>query len=126
MWNTYDLSQVEDLFVTDSRLSYFSSEKQGAIYGFDAVLEHHRGFGFVDGGLTDQGSRLWVEDIGSDVFDDAAVVTGIWFFERAGSGENEPERGPVTIVYIPVGDEFRIAHMHFATYLNEEQAHGTN
>ena len=108
--------------MADSRISYFSSEKQGAIHGFDAVREHHRGFGFVDGG-KDQGSRLWVEDIRSDVFGGAAVVTGIWFFERAGSGQDEPQRGPVTIVYVPLEDEFRIAHMHFATYLNEEQTH---
>jgi hypothetical protein len=125
MWNRYDLSLIDDLFVTDSRISYFSSEKQGAIRGIDAVREHHRGFGFVDGG-KDQGSRLWVEDIRSDVFGGAAVVTGIWFFERAGAGQDEPQRGPVTIVYVPLENEFRIAHMHFATYLDKEQTHGSD
>ncbi len=47
MWNTYDLDQVQRLFLDDQRLTYFSSEKEGIIRGMDAVLEHHRGFGFV-------------------------------------------------------------------------------
>ncbi len=119
MWNTYDLSLIEELFVTDQRVSYFSSERQGVIHGIDAVREHHRGFGFVSGGKS-QGSRLWMEDIRSDVFDGSVVVTGIWFFQRAGSEPDEIQRGPVTIVYVPRGDGFRIAHMHFATYLEKE------
>ena len=50
MWNSYDLDEVKELFLDDTRLTYFSSEKEGVIRGMEAVLEHHRGFGFVPGG----------------------------------------------------------------------------
>jgi hypothetical protein len=119
MWNTYDLLLVDELFLADPRVSYFSSEKQGVIHGIEAVREHHRGFGFVPGGKS-RGSRLWVEDVETDVIDGTAIVTGIWFFQRAGSGSEGLQRGPVTIVCIPHTDGLRIAHMHFATYLDKE------
>lgn len=54
MWNTYDLSQVDVLFVNDDRLTYFSSECEGTLQGIDAVREHHRNFGFVDGGKASE------------------------------------------------------------------------
>ena len=60
MWNSYDLSMVDKLFLQDSRVSYFSSEREGLIKGFDAVREHHAGFGFVEGGKS-QENRLWLE-----------------------------------------------------------------
>ena len=119
MWNSYDLSLVDELFLTDSGVSYFSSEKQGVIHGIEAVREHHQGFGFAAGGKN-QGSRLWVDDIETDVFDGSAVVTGIWFFQRADAGPEEIQRGPVTIVYVRSRSTFRIAHMHFATYQDKE------
>jgi hypothetical protein len=50
LWNTYDLSMVETLFLDDDRVSYFSSEKEGAVQGIQALIEHHRGLGFVPGG----------------------------------------------------------------------------
>ena len=50
MWNSYDLDEVNELFLDDPGLTYFSSEKEGVIRGMEAVLEHHRGFGFVPGG----------------------------------------------------------------------------
>ena len=31
MWNTYDLAQVDSLFLPDARLTCFSSEKEGLI-----------------------------------------------------------------------------------------------
>ena len=119
MWNSYDLSLVDELFLTDHRVSYFSSEKQGVIHGINAVREHHRGFGFVEGGKS-QGSRLWVADIETDVLDGSAVVTGIWYFQRADAEPEELQQGPVTIVYVRYRGAFRIAHMHFATYLDKE------
>jgi len=49
-WNTYDLHQMDKLFMNNDALTYFSSEKEGLIRGFDAMVEHHKGFGFVPGG----------------------------------------------------------------------------
>ena len=116
MWNSYDLNLVDKLFLESSQLTYFSSEKEGVIRGIEAVREHHQGFGFVVGGKT-QENKLWVEDIQTDVFGKTAVVTGIWFFQRS---SGEIQRGPVTIVYTQVENEYRIAHMHFANYLKKE------
>ncbi len=62
LWNTYDLSLVDDLFLTDSTVTYFSSEREGLITGIDAVLLHHEGFGFVPGGKVAE-QALWVDDI---------------------------------------------------------------
>jgi hypothetical protein len=112
MWNSYDLDEVDRLFLQDQRLSYFSSEKEGVIQGIAAVREHHVGFGFVPGGKS-QPNRLWLEEVQADEFADVVVVTAIWFFQKE-SGEEQ--RGPVTIVYIPVEEGFRIAHMNFAEY----------
>jgi len=50
MWNSYDLSMVDTLFLTDDRLTYLSSKMEGVIRGVENVREHHRGFGFVVGG----------------------------------------------------------------------------
>ncbi len=112
MWNTYDLSQVEELFVTDDTVTYFSSEKQGLIRGIDAVIEHHRGFGFVKGGKT-QSNKLWVEDLQLTPLATGAVVSGTWFFEKQ---TGRLQRGPVTFVYVQQGDEYRLSHLHFANY----------
>jgi hypothetical protein len=111
-WNTYDLDQVEELFLQDDRLTYFSSEKKGAILGFDAVREHHKGFGFISRG-KDQPNKLWVEELHFSTFDSATVVTGIWYFQKP---DSPIQRGPVTIVYIRQGDRSRIAHMNFSEY----------
>ena len=117
MWNSYDLDQVGGLFLNDHRLTYFSSEKEGLIRGMEAVLEHHRGFGFISGG-SEQSSRLWMEDVGIDLMRDAATVTGIWYFQ-ADSG-SEPQRGPVTIVCMRTAAGWRFAHMNFSEYLGQE------
>jgi ketosteroid isomerase-like protein len=111
-WNTYDLDQVDELFLQDDRLSYFSSEKEGAIFGFDSVREYHKGFGFIPGG-KEQPNKLWVEDIHFADFNSTVIVTGIWCFQKPDSPK---QRGPVTIVYIRQGDRFKIAHMNFSEY----------
>lgn len=139
MWNGYDLDQVGELFLADDRLTYFSSEFEGVIRGYDAVLEHHRGFGFVPGG-EDRGTRLWVEGLTDDRFGGTAVLTAIWFFQRgeaevtdgsggmgegeAGSGEAAPlpaappQRGPVTFVCVLDQGRWRFAHMNFGNYVD--------
>lgn len=112
-WNTYDLQLVEKLFLTDARVSYFSSEKQGVIRGIDALRQHHEGFGFVSGGKA-HGNRLWLEDLHADVFGPVTIVTAIWHFQRQGS--DSVQKGPVTLVYAQDGTRYRIAHGHFANY----------
>ncbi len=113
LWNTYDLDMVEGLFLTDDRVTYFSSEKRGLIKGYEALMEHHRGFGFVEGG-KDTGNRLWLEDVAVERFKKLAVVKADWLFRRKGSDRDQ--RGPVTIVYVDEGGGPRIAHAHFSNY----------
>ena len=117
-WNTYNLNEVDRLFLQDSKLTYFSSEKQGVIKGFEAVRAHHVGFGFVKGG-KEQPNKLWVEDLHASTFSNTAVVTGIWFFERP---DGSRQRGPVTIIYVKINDDVRIAHMNFSNYLDAEKS----
>ncbi len=112
MWNSYNLSQIDKLFLTDENVTYFSSETEGAFRGIEAVREHHRGFGFVEGG-KDQENELWVEDLDATDFGAAVVVTGIWFFRKS---SGKVQRGPVTFVYVKKGEEYRLAHLNFANY----------
>lgn len=119
MWNRYDLDRVGELFIADDRLTYFSSEYEGVIRGFQAILDHHRGFGFVPGG-EDRGVRLWLEDLEEDRFGEAAVLTAIWYFQRAPEGSQldsePPQRGPVTFVCLETRDGWRFVHMTFGNY----------
>ncbi|MBT8396590.1 MAG: nuclear transport factor 2 family protein [Gemmatimonadetes bacterium] len=119
MWNSYDLDEVGELFLNDPRLTYFSSEKQGVIRGMAAVVEHHRGFGFVPGG-DPKGTRLWLEDLTTDLRGDMAVVTGLWFFAAAGDTTGEPQKGPVTFVAVWDSGAWKFMHMNFSEYLPEE------
>ena len=114
LWRTYDLDRVSELFLPDARANYLSSEREGLIVGIDAVLEHHRGFGFAPGGLEPE-QELWVEDIAGFSYGNTGVVTGVWYFGDRGSPAGA-QRGPMTVVYTLYGDEYRIAHMHFANY----------
>ena len=113
IWNNYDLSKVPELFLNDANVSYFSSEKEGAVVGFDALMEHHREFGFVEEG-KESPNRLWLDDINIAVYEGSAVVTAIWYFRRGGSPE--AQKGPVTLVYVESDDGFRIAHANFSNY----------
>ena len=115
MWNTYDLSMVDSLFITDERLTYFSSEKEGLIRGIEAVREHHVGFGFVEGG-KDQQNELWVEDLQRQSFGDVATVEGVWYFRNVSADSSTTQKGPVTFVYVFDEKQYRIAHVHFANY----------
>jgi ketosteroid isomerase-like protein len=113
IWNTYDLSMVERLFLDDERVTYFSSEKRGLISGIEALLRHHEEFGFVRGG-KDQPNRLWLEDTQIEAFSDAVIVKADWCFKKGGS--EKVQRGPVTLVYILSGGVYKIAHAHFSNY----------
>ena len=112
-WNTYDLSQFDELFLADARVSYFSSEKEGLVRGVEAVRKHHEGFGFVRGGKVSS-NRLWLDDVHVQVLGPAVVVGAIWYFQRANS--EKLQRGPVTLVYVQDGGRYRIAHANFGNY----------
>jgi hypothetical protein len=115
MWNSYDLKNVDQLFLQDSRVSYFSSEKEGLIQGIEAVRDHHVGFGFVEGGKI-QENRLWVEEVRINDFGEAAVVAGIWYFQRATDDVESAQKGPFTFVCVKKGTEWRLAHLNFSEY----------
>lgn len=112
MWNSYDLSLVDRIFLADDRITYFSSEKKDLIRGIDSLREHHQGFGFVPGGKK-QENKLWVDNLQAQIFGETAVVTGIWHFQRSGTPDHI-QHGPFTFVYIQDGSEFRIVHGHFS------------
>jgi len=118
-WNSYDLDAVDDLFLADSSLTYFSSEREGLLRGIAAVREHHAGFDFVPGGRTSD-TRLWLEEVGIDLFADSAIVTGLWYFTR--TGEEGVQRGPVTALCVRTPAGWRIAHMNFSTYRDDDAA----
>jgi ketosteroid isomerase-like protein len=113
LWNTFDLNQVENLFLKDDRVTYFSSEKEGLIKGYKELVKHHEGFGFIRGGKP-QFSKLWLEEIDVEDFGDSAIVSAIWFFKRP--DVEVPQRGPVTIVFERTKDGWRIAHANFGNY----------
>jgi hypothetical protein len=103
MWNSYDLDLVDQLFVADSTVTYLSSEREGVVAGIDSLREHHVGFG------------LWLEDLHISEHARATVVAGTWYFRRE-TDEEEDQRGPVTLVYVPIRGTHRIAHAHFSNY----------
>ncbi|UCC83218.1 MAG: hypothetical protein JSW46_20075 [Gemmatimonadota bacterium] len=115
LWNTRDLALVDELFLSDSSVTYFSSEREGLIEGFAAVRVHHESFGFVAGG-TEPEQELWVADVRSSVYRDVGVVGAIWQFGDRAAPPDSISRGPMTVVYVWAGDRYRIAHMHFAEY----------
>ena len=115
MWNVYDLSMVDSLFITDDRLTYFSSEREGLITGIAAVREHHKGFGFVPGGKI-QENRLWLENIHTEIWGDVVILGATWFFQTVSGESPGTSSGPVTFVYIQTERGYRIIHTHFANY----------
>jgi tetratricopeptide (TPR) repeat protein len=112
-WNTYDLDLTRRLFLAAPETSYYSSEKPGRIAGFEAALEHHRGFGFVPGGKSAD-ARLWLEDMVVRGGTEMAFVTATWLFDRDVAAAGRPQRGPVTFVLRSTLDGWRIVHAHFA------------
>jgi hypothetical protein len=115
LWRTYDLDRVGDLFVTDSTVSYLSSEREGLVLGFDSILAHHEGFGFVAGGSLPE-QELWLEEVHGRQRDDVATVTAVWFFGDRTAPRDSVQRGPVTFVYAHIDGNWLIAHVQFANY----------
>ncbi len=114
MWNSYNLNEVDSLFVADETVSYFSSEYRGLIRGRAALKSHHERFGFVVGGKP-PGNRLWLEDVIVDSMGPgAALVTAIWKFQRVGA--DQVQSGPVSFALVDRGLGYRILHAHFANH----------
>ena len=114
LWSTYDLDMVSALFLQGDALTYFSSETEGLLEGFDKIVEHHRGFGFVPGGdARDQ--LIWVRDVRIEEFGQTALIGAIWYFGDPESPA-DAQRGPMSVLAVRTADGYRIAHMHFATY----------
>lgn len=105
-WNTYDLNEVNKLFVSDTSVTYFSSERPGIIKGIDSLHRHHERFGFVAGGKKSE-SKLWLTEARYY----REEVTATWHFQRTGSPE---QRGPVTFILKREGSGYRIRHAHFS------------
>ena len=115
-WNTYDLDQMDKLFVNSDQLTYFSSEKEGLTRGFEAMIKHHEGFGFVPGGVK-KDAKLWLEDIETDYAGDMAIVTAIWFFDVFRGGKQVQMKGPVSFICQKQEDNtYKMLHVHFANY----------
>jgi len=112
-WNLYDLDLVRKLFAPVRQTSYFSSEKPGRIQGFEALMAHHRDFGFVPGGKISD-NRLWLDGFNVWGEDRMALVTAFWYFDRDVAGPGPVQKGPVTFVFVQDGDAWRIIHAHFA------------
>jgi ketosteroid isomerase-like protein len=114
LWETYDLDTVPALFLQNDALTYFSSETEGLIEGFDRIVEHHRGFGFVSGGEA-RDQLIWVRNVRIEEFGDTAFIGAIWYFGDPDSPA-DAQRGPMSVLAVRTADGYRIAHMHFATY----------
>ncbi len=119
LWGSYDLDAVDSLFIQDSRLTYFSSETEGLIRGYDAIIEHHRGFGFEPGGV-ERDRLIWVEDVEIVDFESTALIGAIWYFGDPDS-PGDAQRGPMSFLAVRTDEGYRIGHMHFATYPGSEQ-----
>ena len=114
LWGSYDLAPVYDLFVTDDRLTYFSSEYEGIRRGFDTIVEHHRSLDFVeDGGPRER--VIWVDEVEIVDFGSSVLIGAIWYFGDP-QDPDSAQKGPMTMLAVAENGGYRIGHMHFATY----------
>ncbi|MGD8602754.1 MAG: amidohydrolase family protein, partial [Gemmatimonadota bacterium] len=114
MWSRYDLDGVGDLFLHADALTYFPSDEQQLITGFDDVLAYHEALGFTPGGFEPE-DELWLEDVTIADFGESAVIGAVWHFgnrvDRAAGG-----RGPLTMVLTETPSGFRVSHVNFGNY----------
>jgi hypothetical protein len=116
LWSSYDLNLLDSIFWKDADMTYFSSEKRGLIKGYNEMLPHHEGFGFVAGGKQPE-KELWLEDIDVTLQPEFAVVGAVWYFGDRTMPKDSVQNGPVSFVILRnnVG-AVKIAHTHFANY----------
>lgn len=114
LWRRYDLDQLGDVFLRDRVLTYFASDSEGLIEGWDAVRQYHIERGFVSGGfaITDE---LWLEDALISDFEDTAVVSAVWHFGNPVQPA-EAGRGPFTMVLVRTPAGYRVSHVNMANY----------
>jgi imidazolonepropionase-like amidohydrolase len=114
MWRRYDLDGIGELFVVGDALTYFASDREGLIAGFEAVRDYHADLGFVAGGFQPE-DELWLEEITIADFEESAVVGAVWYF---GTRVNPAaaRRGPLTMVLTDTQGGFRITHVNFGNY----------
>lgn len=114
LWRRYDLDRLDEVFLEDPSLTYFASDTEGVITGFEAVVDYHRGLGFVSGGFQPQ-RELWVEDLLTADFGESVVITGVWHFGNRVARESAG-RGPMTMVLVDTGSGYKISHLNLAYY----------
>lgn len=114
LWRRYDLDALEDVFLVDPALTYFASDSEGVIEGWEAVRSYYEEQGFVPGGfsVTDE---LWLEDTLITDFEDSAVVSAVWRFGNRVTPETAG-RGPFTMVIVRTNTGFRVSHVNMANY----------
>ncbi|MEX2048216.1 MAG: amidohydrolase family protein [Gemmatimonadota bacterium] len=114
MWGRYDLAPLRELFIASDALTYFPSDRQELISGFDDVRNYHADLGFVVGGFQPE-SELWLEGVTISDFEESAVIGAVWYF---GSRVNPAAagRGPLTMVLTRTSAGYRISHINFGNY----------
>ena len=85
----------------------------GGFEGLDAVMAHHREFGFVPRGKAAD-ARLWLQDLDVREEGRTAYATGTWCFDRDVASRTAAQRGPVTFVLRRSEGGWRVAHAHFS------------
>ncbi|MDX1493075.1 MAG: amidohydrolase family protein [Longimicrobiales bacterium] len=114
LWRRYDLDALDDVYLVDAAMTYFPSDSVGLVEGFDAVVEYHRGEGFIPGGFRPD-QELWLEDAVITDFDQSAVISAVWHFGNRVSRE-DVARGPLTLVVVRTNSGYRISHVNMANY----------
>ena len=114
LWRRYDLDQLGDVFLQDRVLTYFASDSEGVIQGWDAVRAYHEDRGFVSGGFSIT-EELWLEDALISDFEDTAIVSAVWHFGNPLQAA-EAGRGPFTMVLVRTPAGYRVSHVNMANY----------
>ena len=119
LWHRYDLVRLGDVFLRDPSLTYFPSDTEGVLEGFDAVQDYHVAQGFVAGGFQPK-EELWVEDTVISDFGDATVISAVWRFGNR-VAPADAARGPLSMVIVRTAAGYRISHLNMANYPRAEE-----
>ena len=109
MWRRYDLDAVGDVFLQAPAVTFFASDSNELIEGFDEVLAWHEAQGFVAGGFQPE-NELWLEDALVSDFEDSAVVSATWRFGSRILPE-EASSGPLSMTIVGTSSGYRIVHL---------------
>ncbi|MDH3269843.1 MAG: amidohydrolase family protein [Gemmatimonadota bacterium] len=114
LWHRYDLDRLSGVFLEDPTLTYFPSDAEGVIEGYEAVVAYHVEQGFVPGGFRPD-EELWLEDTLIADFEDSAVISAVWHFGNR-VARRDVARGPMTMVIVRTDAGYRISHVNMANY----------